>query len=66
MEELEAWLSQLETEIPQERAPTASSSAELFRLKGQLQGLKDKVDERTEQFREVNELGELLLSADID
>ncbi|KAF4520358.1 hypothetical protein B566_EDAN009881, partial [Ephemera danica] len=65
VEELEAWLSQLEAEIPIERAPTASSSAELFRLKGQLQALKDKVDERTDQFREVNELGsELLLIAE--
>lgn len=55
--DLEQWLVELETEIPEEKAPTASSSAELFRVKGQMQVLKDKVDSRTEQFRTINEIG---------
>lgn len=58
--DLEQWLVELETEIPAEKAPTASSSAELFRVKGQMQVLKDKVDSRTEQFRTINEIGLLL------
>jgi len=57
VEDLEQWLMELESEIPAEKAPTASSSAELFRVKGQMQVLKDKVDSRTEQFRTVNEIG---------
>ncbi|XP_059471691.1 dystrophin, isoforms A/C/F/G/H isoform X3 [Neocloeon triangulifer] len=65
VDDLEQWLQELETEIPLEKAPTASSSAELFRVKGQLQVLKDKVDSRTEQFRTINEIGsELLLLAE--
>jgi hypothetical protein len=57
VEDLEQWLQELEVDIPAEKAPTASSSAELFRVKGQMQVLKDKVDSRTEQFRTVNEIG---------
>ncbi|XP_065334491.1 dystrophin, isoforms A/C/F/G/H-like isoform X2 [Cloeon dipterum] len=65
VDNLDQWLVELENEIPPEKAPTASSSAELFRVKGQLQVLKDKVDSRTEQFRSINETGsELLLLAE--
>jgi len=55
LEDFNQWLSQLEKEIPSETK--ALSSAELFQLKGRYQTLKDKVDERTESFRQLNEIG---------
>jgi len=55
VEEFTSWLCRLETEVPSSAAVT--SSAELFHLKGKYQILKDKVDKRTEEFRNINEMG---------
>jgi len=55
VEEFTSWLCRLETEVPSSAAVT--SSAELFHLKGKYQVLKDKVDKRTEEFRNINEMG---------
>jgi hypothetical protein len=55
VEEFTSWLCKLETEVPS--SATVTSSAELFHLKGKYQVLKDKVDKRTEEFRDINEMG---------
>jgi hypothetical protein len=55
VEEFTSWLCKLETEIP--TTASVTSSAELFQLKGKYQILKDKVDKRTEEFRNLNEMG---------
>ncbi|XP_021932648.1 dystrophin-like [Zootermopsis nevadensis] len=63
VEEFTSWLCKLETEVPDTSSVT--SSAELFQLKGKYQTLKDKVDKRTEEFRNLNEKGnDLLLSSE--
>lgn len=59
IEEFSTWLAALEKEIP--TVGNASSSAELFQLKGKYQSLKHKVDERTDSFRQLNETGPLNL-----
>lgn len=55
VEEFTSWLCKLESEVPDTSSVT--SSAELFQLKGKYQTLKDKVDKRTEEFRNLNEKG---------
>jgi hypothetical protein len=55
VEEFTSWLCRLETEVP--ATASVTSSAELFQLKGRYQTLKDKVDKRTEEFRNLNEMG---------
>jgi hypothetical protein len=55
VDEFTSWLCKLENEVPTNTSVT--SSAELFQLKGKYQTLKDKVDKRTEEFRDLNEMG---------
>ncbi|KAK3925764.1 Dystrophin, partial [Frankliniella fusca] len=63
IEDFSRWLTDLEKEVP--KFGTASSSAELFQLKGKYQSLKQKVDDRTEAFRQLNEIGnDLMLSGE--
>ncbi|PSN29971.1 hypothetical protein C0J52_24408 [Blattella germanica] len=63
VEEFTSWLCKLETEVP--TSTSITSSAELFQMKGKYQILKDKVDRRTEEFRNLNEMGnDLLLSSE--
>ncbi|XP_069695333.1 dystrophin, isoforms A/C/F/G/H isoform X7 [Periplaneta americana] len=63
VDEFTSWLCKLEGEVPSSASVT--SSAELFQLKGKYQILKDKVDKRTEDFRNLNEMGnDLLLSTE--
>ncbi|XP_024942901.1 dystrophin isoform X21 [Cephus cinctus] len=57
------WLAGLEKEIPAESKIT--SSVELFQVRGRYQILKDKVDKRVEEFRNLNEMGnDKLLSSE--
>ncbi|KAK2585161.1 hypothetical protein KPH14_008663 [Odynerus spinipes] len=57
------WLSDLEKEIPADIKIT--SSVELFQVRGRYQSLKDKVDKRVEEFRNLNEMGnDKLLSSE--
>ncbi|XP_043502557.1 dystrophin-like isoform X3 [Polistes fuscatus] len=57
------WLSDLEKEIPADIKIT--SSVELFQVRGRYQTLKDKIDKRVEEFRNLNEMGnDKLLSSE--
>ncbi|XP_067211421.1 dystrophin, isoforms A/C/F/G/H isoform X3 [Linepithema humile] len=63
IEDFTKWLSSLEKEIPIESRIT--SSVELFQVRGRYQALKDKVDKRVEEFRNLNEMGnDKLLSSE--
>ncbi|XP_049782226.1 dystrophin, isoforms A/C/F/G/H-like, partial [Schistocerca cancellata] len=63
VEDFKAWLCKLETEIPP--SPLVNSSTELYQMKGRYQLLKDKVDSRTEDFRNLNEMGnDMMLSSE--
>ncbi|XP_072751360.1 dystrophin, isoforms A/C/F/G/H isoform X10 [Anoplolepis gracilipes] len=63
IEDFTKWLSSLEKEIPIESRIT--SSVELFQVRGRYQILKDKVDKRVEEFRNLNEIGnDKLLSSE--
>ncbi|XP_026823545.1 dystrophin, isoforms A/C/F/G/H isoform X3 [Ooceraea biroi] len=63
IEDFTKWLSSLEREIPVESRIT--SSVELFQVRGCYQTLKDKVDKRVEEFRNLNEMGnDKLLSSE--
>lgn len=56
-------MSSLEKDIPVE--PRVTSSVELFQVRGRYQVLKDKVDKRVEEFRNLNEMGnDKLLSSE--
>ncbi|XP_035721528.1 dystrophin, isoforms A/C/F/G/H-like isoform X8 [Vespa mandarinia] len=57
------WLSDLEKDIPGDIKIT--SSVELFQVRGRYQTLKDKIDKRVEEFRNLNEMGnDKLLSSE--
>ncbi|XP_033212090.1 dystrophin, isoforms A/C/F/G/H isoform X2 [Belonocnema kinseyi] len=63
IEDFTKWLSTLEKDIPDESKIT--SSIELFQARGRYQLLKDKIDKRVEEFRNLNELGnDKLLSSE--
>ncbi|XP_032668835.1 dystrophin-like isoform X18 [Odontomachus brunneus] len=63
IEDFTNWLSILEKDIPVESRIT--SSVELFQVRGRYQALKDKVDKRVEEFRNLNEMGnDKLLSSE--
>lgn len=57
------WLSTLEKNIPTNTNIT--SSIELFQIRGHYQNLKEKIDKRVEEFRNLNEMGnDKLLSSE--
>ncbi|XP_015432799.1 PREDICTED: dystrophin-like [Dufourea novaeangliae] len=63
IEDFTKWLSALEKEIPAETKIT--SSVELFQVRGRYQSLKEKIDKRVEEFRNLNEMGnDKLLSSE--
>ncbi|XP_011268951.1 dystrophin isoform X8 [Camponotus floridanus] len=63
IEDFTKWLSSLEKDIPVDSRIT--SSVELFQVRGRYQALKDKVDKRVEEFRNLNEIGnDKLLSSE--
>ncbi|XP_011876760.1 PREDICTED: dystrophin-like isoform X11 [Vollenhovia emeryi] len=63
IEDFTKWLSSLEKEIPIESRIT--SSVELFQVRGRYQALKDNIDKRVEEFRNLNEMGnDKLLSSE--
>ncbi|CAL7946059.1 unnamed protein product [Xylocopa violacea] len=63
IEDFTKWLSALEKEIPVETNIT--SSMELFQVRGRYQTLKEKIDKRVEEFRNLNEMGnDKLLSSE--
>lgn len=63
IEDFTKWLSALEKDIPAETKIT--SSVELFQVRGRHQILKEKIDKRVEEFRNLNEMGnDKLLSSE--
>ncbi|XP_024870637.1 dystonin-like isoform X2 [Temnothorax curvispinosus] len=62
IEDFTKWLSSLEKEIPIE---SITSSVELFQVRGRYQALKDNIDKRVEEFRNLNKMGnDKLLSSE--
>lgn len=58
MAEIESWLRQISSELPQDHECNITDSAELYQMKTRFQTLKDKCDEKTQEFRNLNEAGE--------
>ncbi|GBP04627.1 hypothetical protein EVAR_3963_1 [Eumeta japonica] len=57
IEETEKWLTDIENQIPKEEECKISDSTELYQMKMRFQTLKDKCDDRTQEFRNLNETG---------
>lgn len=57
IDEMEQWLVDIEEEMPKEDECNISDSAELYQMKTRFQTLKDKCDEKTLEFRNLNEDG---------
>ncbi|CAH2227184.1 jg14588 [Pararge aegeria aegeria] len=65
IDEMEKWLANLEDEMPKEDECNITDSAELYQMKTRFQTLKDKCDDKTPEFRNLNEDGnEVLLAAE--
>ncbi|VVC94725.1 unnamed protein product [Leptidea sinapis] len=63
--EIEKWLEVIENEIPKEDECAIRDSGELYQMKTRFQTLKDKCDEKTTEFRSLNEAGnDILLAAE--
>ncbi|XP_045487028.1 dystrophin, isoforms A/C/F/G/H isoform X5 [Pieris rapae] len=63
IDDMERWIQKLEEEIPAEDECTIRDSGELYQMKARFQALKDKCDDRTDEFRDLNEAGNDLLLA---
>lgn len=59
MDEVEQWLNDIEEQIPKEDECKITDSAELYQTKVKFQTLKDKCDDKTQEFRNLNEASEL-------
>ncbi|CAH0731277.1 unnamed protein product, partial [Brenthis ino] len=65
IDEMEEWLVKIDEEMPKEDECNITDSAELYQMKTRFQALKDKCDEKTPEFRNLNEDGnEALLAAE--
>lgn len=65
VDEMEAWLNDLETNTPKSRIADIYSPNEIFQVKSKFQSLKDACEQQTIKFRELNETGsEILLQID--
>ncbi|XP_052744308.1 dystrophin, isoforms A/C/F/G/H isoform X2 [Bicyclus anynana] len=65
IDDMEKWLANLEDEMPKEDECNITDSAELYQMKTRFQTLKDKCDDKTPEFRNLNEDGnEALLAAE--
>lgn len=56
--DMEAWLQELEAQLPAEHECRITDSAELYQMKARFQALKDKCDDHTQQFRNLNDCSE--------
>ncbi|XP_038221210.1 dystrophin-like [Zerene cesonia] len=63
IDEMEKWLEEIENEIPKEEECEIRDSGELYQMKTRFQALKDKCDEKTTEFRNLNEAGHDILVA---
>lgn len=57
IDEMEEWLAKIDDEMPKEDECNITDSAELYQMKTRFQALKDKCDEKTPEFRNLNEDG---------
>ncbi|CAB3224722.1 unnamed protein product [Arctia plantaginis] len=65
MAEIESWLQQISSQLPQDHECNITDSAELYQMKARFQTLKDKCDDKTQEFRNLNEAGnDILLAAE--
>ncbi|CAH2053925.1 unnamed protein product, partial [Iphiclides podalirius] len=65
IDDLEEFLHGLERQMPSAEECTIRDSAELYRMKSRFQALKEQCDERSTQFRSLNEEGnEMMLAAE--
>lgn len=58
IDEIEKWLQNIEEQIPKEDECKITDSAELYQTKVKFQTLKDKCDDKTQEFRNLNEASE--------
>ncbi|KAG6458770.1 hypothetical protein O3G_MSEX011047, partial [Manduca sexta] len=63
IDEVEKWLQQLEEQIPKEEECNITDSAELYQMKTRFQTLKEKCDDKTQEFRNLNDAGGEVLEA---
>ncbi|XP_052755419.1 dystrophin, isoforms A/C/F/G/H-like isoform X2 [Galleria mellonella] len=61
--EIEEWLQEIEEQIPKEEECNIGDSAELYQMKVRFQTLKDKCDDKTQEFRNLNEASNDVLVA---
>lgn len=65
IQETEQWLNELEKSTPVTENSEIKTSNELFQLRNKFQVLKDSCEQKTIEFRELNEIGsEMLLRID--
>ncbi|KAJ8709448.1 hypothetical protein PYW07_009274 [Mythimna separata] len=63
--ETEEWLAQIEAAMPAQHECGITDSAELYQMKARFQALRDKCDDHTQQFRNLNETSnDILLAAE--
>lgn len=58
IDEIEQWLNDIEEQIPKEDECKITDSTELYQTKVKFQTLKDKCDDKTQEFRNLNEASE--------
>ncbi|XP_028157710.1 dystrophin, isoforms A/C/F/G/H-like [Ostrinia furnacalis] len=65
IEEMEQWLQDIEEQSPKEDECEIKDSADLYQMKVRFQTLKDKCDDKTPEFRNLNEASnDILLQAE--
>lgn len=62
MADTEAWLAHIEAATPAPPECRIADSAELYQMKARFQTLRDKCDDHTQQFRNLNESSTCSLS----
>nr|XP_032522225.1 dystrophin, isoforms A/C/F/G/H-like isoform X6 [Danaus plexippus plexippus] len=64
VDDLETWLGRLRDDMPREDECGIEDSAQLYQMKMRFQTLKERCDDKTDEFRNLNEDGnEMLLNA---
>lgn len=65
IENFEKWLNDTEKEIPSPEQCNITNANELYQMKTRFQNLKEKCDNRTQEFRNLNERGsDVMLQSD--
>lgn len=65
IKEVEEWLSELESATPKTSNAEIKTSNQLFQIRNKFQSLKETCEQKTVEFREINDMGgEILLRID--